>query len=158
MPKPSYIPASDISELIRIACQHGLTEVVVQQNGARVEIRLSPGAEVVVPAPAPARASDPDVPEAPPRPGIQVRSPMTGVYYGAPSPDEPPFVHPGDVVQEGDPIGLIEAMKVFSEVLSDQAGIVERVLVLSGQLVQQGDALVELSPVDGMEMGDGQDL
>jgi len=73
---------------------------------------------------------------------------MAGVFYISPSPGEPPFVSAGDIVREGDPIGLIEAMKVFSEVLSDHTGRVKGVLVPNGQLVQQGDLLVELTALE----------
>ena len=69
-------------------------------------------------------------------------SPMVGIYYGSPSPGDPPFVVPGDRIQIGQTIGLIEAMKVFSEIPSDVAGRVVEVAVSNGELVQLGQALL----------------
>ena len=67
-----------------------------------------------------------------------------GVFYRSPAPGEPPFVEPGDTVEVGQPVGMIEAMKVFSEVLAEQGGRVRRIVADNGALVQPGDPLVEL--------------
>jgi acetyl-CoA carboxylase biotin carboxyl carrier protein len=74
--------------------------------------------------------------------GTPVTSPMTGIYYRSPSPSAPAFVKEGDEVAEGQVIGLIEAMKVFSEIPSPAAGTVVKMVAESGQLVQPGDVLV----------------
>jgi acetyl-CoA carboxylase biotin carboxyl carrier protein len=67
---------------------------------------------------------------------------MTGVYYRAPAPKEPPFVEVGDHIEVGQPIGLIEAMKVFSEVPSEVSGRVVEMPVKNGELVHQDQVLV----------------
>ena len=71
---------------------------------------------------------------------------MVGVFYQSPSPEDPPFVMVGDLVKVGQPIGLIEAMKVYSEVPSEVAGRVMEMPVESGKLVQQGQALIYVEP------------
>ena len=71
---------------------------------------------------------------------------MVGVFYRSPSPEDPPFIHVGDIVRVGQPIGLIEAMKVFSEVPAEIAGRVVEIPVESGKLVQQGQPLVYIEP------------
>ncbi len=151
MPNPPQVVPSEVAELIRIARQHGLSELVILQDGAKIELRLaqpqemgSPGAVIAIPA---------AVGHPPERTArlIPLLSPMTGVFFTSPAPGEPPFIHPGDILKEGDPIGLIEAMKVYSEVLADHSGRVRHVLAASGKLVQQGDILVELSPVDAAD-------
>jgi acetyl-CoA carboxylase biotin carboxyl carrier protein len=71
---------------------------------------------------------------------------MTGVFYRAASPDVPPFVEIGDRIEEGQTVGLIEAMKVFSEIPADRPGRVVEILAASGQLVSQGDPLMRLDP------------
>lgn len=76
--------------------------------------------------------------------GRPITSPMTGIYYSSPSPGSPPFVKVGDIVNAGDVVGLIEAMKVFNEITATSAGKVLKVAAESGQLVQPGDALVVL--------------
>jgi acetyl-CoA carboxylase biotin carboxyl carrier protein len=74
--------------------------------------------------------------------GTPVVAPIMGVYYRSPSPGEPPFVEIGDHVNAGDPIGTIEAMKVFSEVISEVSGIVIGIPADNGKLVHAGDSLI----------------
>lgn len=74
--------------------------------------------------------------------GMPVTSPMNGIYYASPSPSAPPFVHEGEAVVAGQVVGLIEAMKVFNEIVAPVSGTVEKVLGENGQLVQPGDALL----------------
>lgn len=74
--------------------------------------------------------------------GTPITSPMTGIYYSAPSPGSPPFVKEGEQVTAGQVIGLIEAMKVFNEVPSPTSGTVSKLVVESGQLVNLGDPLL----------------
>jgi acetyl-CoA carboxylase biotin carboxyl carrier protein len=86
------------------------------------------------------------VAEAPVAPsGTPVNSPMAGIFYGSSSPGSAPFVRPGSVVEAGQVIGLIEAMKVFNEITSPVAGLVDRIVVESGAVVQPGDPLLYLS-------------
>jgi acetyl-CoA carboxylase biotin carboxyl carrier protein len=74
--------------------------------------------------------------------GTPITSPMTGIYYSAPSPGSPPFVREGDSISAGETIGLIEAMKVFNEIPAPTSGTVLRMVVESGQLVNLGDPLL----------------
>jgi acetyl-CoA carboxylase biotin carboxyl carrier protein len=78
-----------------------------------------------------------------------IRTPLTGIWYDAPSPSTPPFVRAGDVVETGTVVGLVETMKVFNEVTSDATGIVREVLCRRGDLVtaQSAVLLVELTDV-----------
>ena len=77
--------------------------------------------------------------------GTPVNSPMAGIFYSSSSPGATPFVRPGTVVEAGQVIGLIEAMKVFNEITSPIAGLVDRIVVESGAVVQPGDPLLYLS-------------
>ena len=77
--------------------------------------------------------------------GIPITSPMTGIYYSAPSPSSPPYVGEGDTVTAGQVIGLIEAMKVFNEIPAPSSGVVSKIVVESGQLVNLGDPLIYLA-------------
>jgi acetyl-CoA carboxylase biotin carboxyl carrier protein len=78
---------------------------------------------------------------------LAILTPMTGVYYSAPSPTSPPFVHPGDIVHVGQVVALIEAMKVFNEIQSEVAGRVVEILAINGDVVHKGDALIRVEPV-----------
>ena len=74
--------------------------------------------------------------------GSPVAAPIMGVFYRSPSPGEPAFVEIGDHVNAGDPIGTIEAMKVFSEVISEISGTVIAIPAENGKLVHAGDSLI----------------
>ena len=74
----------------------------------------------------------------------QILSPLPGTFYRRPAPDQPPFKDVGDEVKEGDVIGLVEVMKVFSEVKAEVAGKVKAFLVENEDPVMAGAALVEL--------------
>lgn len=87
------------------------------------------------------------------REGVLVVAPLTGVFYRAPSPTAELFCREGDWVDVGATVGLIETMKIFNEVKTELAGIVQKILVESGQLVQAGDPLMALGP--GERLGGG---
>jgi len=90
------------------------------------------------PAPAPAAA----VPEAAPVvEGKIVKSPMVGTFYRSASPGAKAFVEVGDAVKEGDPVCIIEAMKIMNEIESDAEGKILRILCENGQAVEFGQPL-----------------
>ena len=73
--------------------------------------------------------------------GEQIKSPMVGVLYLAPNPDEAPYVKVGDRVNAGDVLCLIEAMKTFNQIKSTKSGIVKEILVDSGMAVEFDEPL-----------------
>ena len=95
------------------------------------------------PAPvAPAAAAPPPVPEAVPEPtGHIVKAPMVGTFYLSASPASKPFVEVGSEVKEGEPICIIEAMKIMNEIDADKTGRATRILCESGQAVEYGQPL-----------------
>jgi acetyl-CoA carboxylase biotin carboxyl carrier protein len=75
-----------------------------------------------------------------------VKAPLTGIFYSASSPNTPPYVTVGQHIKPGDVIGLIEAMKLFNEIKSDQAGRVVRIVAETGKLVKARQPLIEVEP------------
>ena len=75
-----------------------------------------------------------------------VKAPLTGIYYGAPSPGATAYVAVGDHVSVGQIIGLIEAMKLFNEIKSDLSGRVTRICSENGALVKAKQPLIEVEP------------
>ena len=67
---------------------------------------------------------------------------MVGTFYRAASPGAKAFVEVGDAVEVGDPLCIIEAMKLMNEIEADQAGVVKAILVENGQPVEYGQPLV----------------
>ena len=75
---------------------------------------------------------------------VDIVAPLVGVFYRAPAPDAPVFVEVGDTIEVGSEIGLIEAMKVFSPIPSEVAGVVVDVTAPNGKLGREGDVLVRV--------------
>lgn len=77
---------------------------------------------------------------------VAVIAPLTGVYYSAASPTSPAFVAIGDVVQVGQVVALVEAMKVFNEITVEVAGRVVALVATNGDVVQKNDVLLRVEP------------
>ncbi len=75
-----------------------------------------------------------------------VKSPIVGTFYESPSPGSPPFVKPGDVVEAGQVLCIVEAMKLMNEIESDVAGEIVKRFVQSGQPIEYGQALFSVRP------------
>lgn len=75
-----------------------------------------------------------------------VKSPIVGTFYRSPSPDAKPFVEVGSVVKKGQPLCVIEAMKIMNEIESEIDGTVVKILVESGQPVEYGEPLFLIDP------------
>lgn len=73
--------------------------------------------------------------------GNVIKSPLVGTFYAAPSEDLEPFVKPGDHVEKGQVLAIVEAMKLMNEIESDFAGTVTEILVVNGQAVEYGQPL-----------------
>jgi acetyl-CoA carboxylase biotin carboxyl carrier protein len=88
------------------------------------------------------QTATPAIPAAKPDDGLHmVKSPIVGTYYGSPSPGAASFVSPGDHVDKGQVICIIEAMKLMNEIESDAAGEVVKCLVADGQPIEFGQPL-----------------
>lgn len=115
-----------------------LAELEIRIGSERVSLRRAGFSAVREPAGAPAAV-------APAEPaGHLVRAPLAGTFFATPKPGDPAFVQVGQQIREGDLVGLVEAMKVFNEVLSDVDGRVARVLVRSGDGVAAGQPLLRV--------------
>ena len=80
--------------------------------------------------------------EQPQETGQSVTSPMVGTFYSAPSPTAKPFVSIGQKINQGDTVGIIEAMKIMNQIESDQSGTVVEILVKDGDAVEFGQSLI----------------
>lgn len=116
-------------------------EISVGETHLRIErAELASAPQVALVAP-PAESTPSKAPD-----WIPIEAPMTGMFYRGPSPNEPPYVEEGDLIYEGQTIGLIEAMKVFNEIPSPATGVVRRIVAQNATLVQQGEVLMLLEP------------
>lgn len=76
---------------------------------------------------------------------LEVCSPMVGVFYAAPAPDDEPFVHVGSKVKAGQTLCIIEAMKLLNEVTAEADGEVVEICVADGDLVEYGSCIMRIA-------------
>ena len=77
--------------------------------------------------------------------GIEVKSPMVGVFYKAPSPDSEPFVKVGSKVKKGDVLCIIEAMKLMNEIYAEQDGVISEICLNDGDVAEYSQILFRMN-------------
>jgi len=138
------VSESNVSEL-EITEADGKVRIV-KAGTAPVVMMQAPQAQVVAPAAAVAAPAAPAAASAAPAEaaaisGHVVTSPMVGTFYRSSSPGAKAFSEVGDQVKEGQPICIIEAMKIMNEIEADKDGTITKILVENGQPVEYGQAL-----------------
>jgi len=158
----------ELKELIEFLIEKDIAEFELERGDVKVKIKRvgehtivhSPAESrfyAVPPAPVPvaanpaaatAASSSPSAPATPPpEEGLHtVKSPIVGTFYEAPSPGAPPFAKVGDVVEVGQVLCIVEAMKLLNEVESDVAGEVVKKLASNGQPIEYGQELFVIRP------------
>jgi acetyl-CoA carboxylase biotin carboxyl carrier protein len=134
-----------LRELLAIMHEHDLDTIKVKLGDVIYELSRRQS------EPVHASASNPSTLEPPGAPAAganvtKVLAPLTGVFYRAPSPDTAAYVEVGDRVEPGDILCVLEAMKLFNEIQSDDAGKIVRIVPGNGELVSQGEELFWIEP------------
>jgi acetyl-CoA carboxylase biotin carboxyl carrier protein len=142
----------DIKALIALMRENGLTELEVEDKKGKIRLVRSAdfGGEAASHAAQPAvRQVRTRAAAAPAVAGVAIadnqaliKSPMVGTFYRASAPDAPPFVQEGDMVQKGQTLCIVEAMKMMNEIESDVAGRIVKILVENGQPVEYEQPLM----------------
>jgi acetyl-CoA carboxylase biotin carboxyl carrier protein len=137
----------DRTDLTELEVEAGETGLVLRKPAALAPPTATGLATAGSPTPPGAvdSQSSAEAAQAPARPAV--RAPLTGIWYGSPSPGSPPYLQVGGEVAIGQTIGLIEAMKLFNEIKSDLAGRVVRIVADNGQLVKAKQPLIEVEPL-----------
>jgi len=160
----------ELKELVEFLIEKDITEFELERGDVKVRIKRgtpqppqtseriiavstpSPAVQVTA-APAPAFGSTPEAPAplaAPTTPPIEelhmVKSPIVGTYYESPSPGSPPFVKPGDSVEVGQVLCIVEAMKLMNEIEADVAGEIVKALLKNGQPIEYNQELFAIRP------------
>ena len=142
-----------LKKLIDLVEEAGIAELEVTEGEEKVRIvkhtaaapqtyLVPQGGAVAVPQGAREKSTvfdDDDLDDEPQ--GEIVKSPMVGTFYRAASPTSDPFVEVGSTVKTGDPLCIIEAMKLLNEIESDFSGTIKEILVENGQPVEYGEPL-----------------
>jgi acetyl-CoA carboxylase biotin carboxyl carrier protein len=122
------------------ASSAGLNDLARLLQSAPAAAAAAPAAAAAHTAAPPAAATDPDA-------GLHiVKSPIVGTFYASPSPGASSFVSPGDHVDQGQVICIVEAMKLMNEIESDAAGEIVKCLVTNGQPIEFGQPLFAIRP------------
>ena len=159
--KPQDI--ADLKQLIEFLKEHQVAEFDLDRGDVKIRLKftqataspalgdlarmLAAAPPAAAPAAGHAAAATPATaaPTAEPDEGLHlVKSPIVGTYYGSPSPGAPPFVAPGDHVDKGQVICIVEAMKLMNEIESDAAGEIVKCFVSNGQPIEFGQPLFSI--------------
>lgn len=138
----------DRSDLTELEVQVGATALVLRKPVAVAPVTFAapaPSGSAATIAGTNAAAPPSSGAAVPSRPSV--KAPLTGIWYGSPSPGTAAYVSAGGEVAIGQVIGLIEAMKLFNEIKSDLAGRVVRVHAEDGKLVKAKQPLIEVEPL-----------
>ena len=137
-----------IKELADILNSHGLTRLEYSDSSARILLEKSVNLSESCSHTTYVTHHDQEYEEPSKQPDLylkDIRSPIVGVFYAAPSPDSPPFVSIGTEVKKGDVLCIIEAMKLMNEVVAEFDGVIADVCVKNGDLVDFGRILFTMS-------------
>ncbi len=156
----------ELKELIEFLKEKGIAEFELERGDVKVKVRWATSASAAPdshyipvaatplpvmhapPAPPPLRPEPANA--APPAAPVEdlhvVRSPIVGTFYESPSPGAPPFVKPGDHVEVGQVLCIVEAMKLMNEIECDVAGEIVKKLVSNGQPIEYGQELFTVRP------------
>lgn len=148
----------DLKQLIEFLKENQIAEFDLDRGDTKIRLKFAQPANLAgiaqvlgaVPAvagtplvpPPPPPAPHAAAPAADPDAGLHiVKSPIVGTFYGSPSPGAPPFVSPGDRVEKGQVVCIVEAMKLMNEIEADAAGEIVKCLVTNGQPIEFGQPL-----------------
>ncbi len=145
-----------LKEIVKVAKDQGVAELKVEGKDYKVSVSFMTSAAPVVhhapvqhapaqaaPAPAQTAAQKSAAADA----GLHIiKSPFVGTFYGSPSPGKPVYVKVGDKVRAGQPLCVLEAMKIMNEIDADIAGEIVEICVETESLVEYGQPLFKIKP------------
>lgn len=152
----------DIRKLVELMEEKGVVELEMEDRKGKVRLvrenhrgapplgvplSISPPLPSIAPPVTPAAPVEERPGEAAPLSGTTINSPMVGTFYRASGPDAQPYVEVGTVVERGDVVCIIEAMKMMNEIESEVRGRVLKILIENGKPVEYGQPLFLLEPL-----------
>jgi acetyl-CoA carboxylase biotin carboxyl carrier protein len=150
-----------IKELIEIMKENDLVEVEIKHGDDKISLKRSQAqpTEIRVPMVGPSISAGPDAaqgptPEAKPSTSelqpednlVEIKSPIVGTFYAAPSPDSDFYVEVGSQIEPQTVVCIVEAMKVMNEIKAETSGTIAEILVENGQAVEYGQVLFKVKP------------
>lgn len=149
----AHEPDDDYAALVRGLLDDlagtSITRLDLAQGDLRVSLRRAPGATAPAVIAEHATVAPARQEQGRPAHWHAVEAPLTGLFYARPAPDEEPFVHVGSHVDADSVVGLIEAMKMFNQVMADVMGTVREVVAGNGELIEAGQPIIYVEPGEG---------
>jgi oxaloacetate decarboxylase alpha subunit len=156
----------EIKEMINLMNENNLTELEIEKEGMRIRLKKGPSGEITMEdiknklifrAPASAETADYASSQATAKeaslektpsskPILEIKAPMVGTFYRAPSPESPPFVEINQELEVGQVICIIEAMKLMNEIKSETKGRIVDILIDNAEPVEFGQPLFLIEP------------
>ena len=158
---------SEIRDLIDFISKSGLNEVNIETKELKLSVKREPDQKVFKSTPVPvvtqaaqvaapvgqslpavpaAANSEASAPAVSSKKTAEIKSPMIGTFYRSGNPDSPPFVSVGDKITKGQPVCIIEAMKLFNEIESEVSGTIVKVMVENASPVEYDQVLFVVEP------------
>jgi acetyl-CoA carboxylase biotin carboxyl carrier protein len=162
--------AKELKSILQALQEHEVAELTLEtpdykltvKRGGEVQYVAAPAPVVIQPqavpasspspvqtqaeTPAQAPTPKPEVPKEDTSRYVEVKAPIVGTFYRAPSPEAEPFVKEGDLVKKGQVLCIIEAMKLMNEIESEVSGVVRKILVSNGEPIEYGQVLFLIEP------------
>ncbi len=146
----------EIKEMINLMNENGLLELEVEKDGMRIRLKkIGPAGEnyggpIIVER----KLTPQNQSQAPGQPAqihqdkaMEIKAPMVGTFYRAPSPEASPYAEPGQIVEPGQVICVIEAMKLMNEIKSEIKGKILEILVDNAEPVEFGQPMFLVEPM-----------
>ena len=133
---------TDIRKYAELMKELGLTGLEITEDDKKVRLERSVSAAPVQPVTIPESA--PVAPAAESTDYISVKSPIVGLFYAAPAENADPYVSLGDRVKKGQTLCIVEAMKLMNELSAECDGVIEKICVTNGQMVEYGTELFRI--------------
>lgn len=147
----------EIKEMIALMNENNLMELEIEKEGMRIRLKKESAADKMSGSPAMMGMPHFTVTQeqAPAQPAkeeakknlLEIKAPMVGTFYRAPSPEAPPFVEVGQTIDAGQVVCIIEAMKLMNEIKSEVRGKVVEVVAENGHPIEFGQPLFLIEPV-----------
>ena len=146
----------EIKDMINLMNENNLTELEIEKEGVRIMLKKGTGGQFenkveYIPHPASGAAHQAQKPQeaaekTPVKTTVEIKAPMVGTFYRAPSPEAPAYVNIGDNIEPGQVVCIIEAMKLMNEIKSEVKGKIVDIQVDNAEPVEFGQALFVIEP------------
>jgi oxaloacetate decarboxylase alpha subunit len=152
----NYMDVSQIRDLVKVIEQSQVGEILVEDGDLRITIRkAASSAPAQVEVENSSQGNGKKIAEAPTTTSDErlehwkeITAPMVGTFYRAPAPDADPFVEEEMMVEKGQTLCILEAMKLMNEIHAEESGVIKKILVENGQPVEYGQPLFFYEPVN----------